>query len=510
MDVDDVVCLKCGSGEDASTLVLCDTRGCNNALHIACCDPPMSRVPKGEWFCPSCAVVCQQCQKTFKDQDELILHHEQAHAMMRDFDHARPAVRVEFVTLSTQNSQKPIQKKGRQDERPDLTQILPLPLRVEPPLPKVTLRASCWCIRSLTQRQAGIAQFSIPIHVVQPVRFVLRVESCSGVTATIKLLDPARVCFYKDDDTQSSQFIDFSSADTEAVRSQVISDAVCDQLGVADDSSDSSDDVNNDIFWQICFGKRKLVGLPVTRCMFAEIVEFYLSDALKQPDPCIVHQPEVTVPVTDRINIGWFHCLKKWGLIEDGMLSWTCTNPNGLAHVLWQWHDTTIDVSFPGFIARLKSNLADRLIFSHQRVTVMLRDYVKHGALKWDSDEDIKWRARISIDTTYNPQLYYQTMIANACRLASLRPTNVTLHIWMNDNPDNQLVIDYVRYPQPMWSHQIVHHSPERSVRRNIGQTTSIERVVNWCTEQPEFVANWMHLPPALIPPGEGCIVQIL
>lgn len=33
-------------------LLLCDA--CDNACHLTCCNPPLKRVPKGDWFCVEC------------------------------------------------------------------------------------------------------------------------------------------------------------------------------------------------------------------------------------------------------------------------------------------------------------------------------------------------------------------------------------------------------------------------------------------------------------------------
>ena len=35
-------------------LLLCD--GCDGACHLTCCNPPLKRVPKGDWFCVDCVV----------------------------------------------------------------------------------------------------------------------------------------------------------------------------------------------------------------------------------------------------------------------------------------------------------------------------------------------------------------------------------------------------------------------------------------------------------------------
>ena len=42
---------SCMPGND---LLLCDWPNCNNAVHLACLNPPLTEVPEGDWYCPSC------------------------------------------------------------------------------------------------------------------------------------------------------------------------------------------------------------------------------------------------------------------------------------------------------------------------------------------------------------------------------------------------------------------------------------------------------------------------
>jgi hypothetical protein len=45
-------CHKCNEGDEGDVLLLCD--GCDNACHLSCCNPPLKRIPKGDWFCVDC------------------------------------------------------------------------------------------------------------------------------------------------------------------------------------------------------------------------------------------------------------------------------------------------------------------------------------------------------------------------------------------------------------------------------------------------------------------------
>ncbi len=38
--------------DEGDILLLCDS--CDNACHLSCCNPPLKRVPKGDWFCIEC------------------------------------------------------------------------------------------------------------------------------------------------------------------------------------------------------------------------------------------------------------------------------------------------------------------------------------------------------------------------------------------------------------------------------------------------------------------------
>lgn len=44
-------CSVCHSMHDPETILLCDSRGCQRGRHLLCCDPPLTRVPRGLWFC---------------------------------------------------------------------------------------------------------------------------------------------------------------------------------------------------------------------------------------------------------------------------------------------------------------------------------------------------------------------------------------------------------------------------------------------------------------------------
>ncbi|XP_038983855.1 methyl-CpG-binding domain-containing protein 9-like isoform X2 [Phoenix dactylifera] len=46
------VCKVCGIDKDDDSVLLCDK--CDSEYHTYCLDPPLARIPEGNWYCPSC------------------------------------------------------------------------------------------------------------------------------------------------------------------------------------------------------------------------------------------------------------------------------------------------------------------------------------------------------------------------------------------------------------------------------------------------------------------------
>lgn len=51
---DEGVCKVCGIDRDDDSVLLCDT--CDAEYHTYCLNPPLARIPEGNWYCPSCIV----------------------------------------------------------------------------------------------------------------------------------------------------------------------------------------------------------------------------------------------------------------------------------------------------------------------------------------------------------------------------------------------------------------------------------------------------------------------
>ena len=51
---DEGVCKVCGVDRDDDSVLLCDT--CDAEYHTYCLNPPLARIPEGNWYCPSCVV----------------------------------------------------------------------------------------------------------------------------------------------------------------------------------------------------------------------------------------------------------------------------------------------------------------------------------------------------------------------------------------------------------------------------------------------------------------------
>ena len=58
-------CQQCGVGGE---LLCCDQ--CNLVYHMSCLDPPLKRLPKGDWFCPECSTYSDSTTDEFTSDSE--------------------------------------------------------------------------------------------------------------------------------------------------------------------------------------------------------------------------------------------------------------------------------------------------------------------------------------------------------------------------------------------------------------------------------------------------------
>jgi hypothetical protein len=66
-------CQFCGV-DDHDRMLVCD--GCDKEFHLACFDPPMRRVPKGEWHCESCSIKVSRGAKMCTPEESLAMSAE--------------------------------------------------------------------------------------------------------------------------------------------------------------------------------------------------------------------------------------------------------------------------------------------------------------------------------------------------------------------------------------------------------------------------------------------------
>ncbi|XAR65059.1 Histone acetyltransferase [Bertholletia excelsa] len=57
---DEGVCKVCGVDKDDDNVLLCDT--CDSEYHTYCLNPPLGRIPEGNWYCPSCVAIQHKSQ----------------------------------------------------------------------------------------------------------------------------------------------------------------------------------------------------------------------------------------------------------------------------------------------------------------------------------------------------------------------------------------------------------------------------------------------------------------
>ncbi|KAA8548087.1 hypothetical protein F0562_004652 [Nyssa sinensis] len=67
------VCKVCGIDKDDDSVLLCDT--CDAEYHTYCLNPPLARIPEGNWYCPSCVAGKHMVQDA-KECTSIICQHQ--------------------------------------------------------------------------------------------------------------------------------------------------------------------------------------------------------------------------------------------------------------------------------------------------------------------------------------------------------------------------------------------------------------------------------------------------
>ncbi|MQM01916.1 hypothetical protein Taro_034675 [Colocasia esculenta] len=72
------VCKVCGIDKDDDSVLLCDT--CDSEYHTYCLIPPLSKIPDGNWYCPSCvAVQCKNQESSSLSTQDIRRHERKPH-----------------------------------------------------------------------------------------------------------------------------------------------------------------------------------------------------------------------------------------------------------------------------------------------------------------------------------------------------------------------------------------------------------------------------------------------
>jgi histone demethylase JARID1 len=84
VDVDELTCEICGSGNYAEEMLICDA--CDRGHHIFCLNPPIQKIPSSNWYCASCLAAAGNAYG-FPDGNEWNMDGFQAFAEKFKKDH---------------------------------------------------------------------------------------------------------------------------------------------------------------------------------------------------------------------------------------------------------------------------------------------------------------------------------------------------------------------------------------------------------------------------------------
>lgn len=91
---DEGVCKLCGVNKDDKKVLLCDT--CDSGYHTYCLNPPLAKIPHGNWYCPSC--VTGNCFSQGSSQSTEVISRFRKKRCQREFNHRFPKALAHLVT----------------------------------------------------------------------------------------------------------------------------------------------------------------------------------------------------------------------------------------------------------------------------------------------------------------------------------------------------------------------------------------------------------------------------
>ncbi|KAL4639126.1 hypothetical protein ACB092_03G195200 [Castanea dentata] len=91
---DEGVCKLCGVNKDDKKVLLCDM--CDSGYHTYCLNPPLAKIPHGNWYCPSC--VTGNCFSQGPSQSTEVISRFRKKRCQREFNHRFPKALAHLVT----------------------------------------------------------------------------------------------------------------------------------------------------------------------------------------------------------------------------------------------------------------------------------------------------------------------------------------------------------------------------------------------------------------------------
>lgn len=91
---EDGVCKVCGVDNDDKSVLLCDA--CDAEYHTYCLNPPLARIPSGNWYCPSCVTNKQMVSDAYTETAVVCRLQKKDHSKLT---HANIEVVAHLATL---------------------------------------------------------------------------------------------------------------------------------------------------------------------------------------------------------------------------------------------------------------------------------------------------------------------------------------------------------------------------------------------------------------------------